>query len=90
MADTATVTGYGTKHAARSTAIASAQPYLDQGYQITNETFIPEAGMSGCMLVLILVILFVTIIGIFFLPFLLMGGKKGTYSITLTKFQQAS
>lgn len=88
MADTATVTGYGKKDAARAKAMASAQPYLDEGYQITNETFVPEAGMGGCMLVLILIILFVTIIGILLLPFVLGAPKNGTYSITLTKFQK--
>lgn len=84
MADTTTVTGYGHKGTARAKAMASARPYLQQGYQITNETFIPESGMSGCMFALILIILFVTIIGVLFLPFLLQ--KKGTYTIVLTKF----
>ena len=87
MPDTATVTGYGSKNEARAQAIASAQPYLARGYQITNETFVPEGGMSGCMFALILVILFVTIIGLLLLPFLLMKQKKGTYNITLTKFE---
>ena len=40
--------------------------------------------MSGCMFALILIILFVTVIGILFLPFILK--KKGTYTILLTKF----
>lgn len=84
MAETTTVTGYGNKSAARSKAMASARPYLAQGYQITNETFIPESGMSGCMFALILIILFVTVIGILFLPFILK--KKGTHTIVLTKF----
>ena len=44
--------------------------------------------MSGCMFALIIIILFITIIGILLLPFLLMGGKKGTYYITLTKFDE--
>lgn len=40
--------------------------------------------MSGCMFALILIILFVTIIGLLFLPFVLQ--KKGTYAIVLTRF----
>lgn len=86
MADTATVTGYGNKKTARAQAMASAKPYLGERYKITNETFVPESGMGGCMFVLILVILFVSILGILLLPFFWMSQKKGTYSITLTKF----
>ena len=87
MSDTAIVTGYGVKSVARGQAMKSAKSYLDQGYQITNEAFVPDGGISGCTLALLLVILFVTIIGILFLPLLLLKGKKGTYSITLSKFE---
>ncbi len=85
MADTATVTGYGFKKAAHAQAMASARPYLEQGYQITNEVFIPEAD-NGCMIAIVLIILFVTIIGLVLLPLFFMRQKKVVCNITLTKF----
>lgn len=88
MSDSVQVTGFGKESQARAQAHAAAQQYINQGYRITNETFVPQGGMSGCMLVLILIVLFITIIGLLLLPFLLMGEKNGTYTVTLTRFDR--
>jgi hypothetical protein len=86
MADSVTLQVSGSRGRAEQQMKQMTAPYLARGYVVTSSNWQEQGGISGCALVLILVILFVTILGILLIPFLFLRQKKGTLYVTLTKF----
>ena len=63
---------------------ADAQVMAQHGYQPTSQQWVPDDAGRGCFWLVVVVVLFVTIIGILFLPFVMGDRKKGTLTVTYT------
>lgn len=63
---------------------ADAEVMAQHGYQPTSQQWVADDAGRGCFWLVIIVILFVTIIGIIFLPFVMKDRKKGTLTVTYT------
>jgi hypothetical protein len=73
---------HGTQKEARAQFQNAAARHATAGYQPTSQNWVEEGSSKGCLFFALIIILFITIIGILLLPFILMGRKKGTLTVT--------
>jgi hypothetical protein len=73
---------YGTQKEARAQFQNAAARHAAAGYQPTSQNWVEEGSSKGCLFFALIIILFITIIGVLLLPFILMGKKKGTLTVT--------
>ena len=73
---------YGTQKDARAQFQDAAARHATAGYQPTSQNWVEEGSSKGCLFFALIIILFITIIGILLLPFIFMGRKKGTLTVT--------
>jgi hypothetical protein len=64
----------------------AAARYAQAGFQPTSQNWVRNGASGGCLFVALVIILFITIIGILLLPFIFMGRNKGTLTVTYAPF----
>lgn len=62
----------------RDDAVVMAQ----SGYQPTSQQWVADDAGRGCFWLVIIIVLFITIIGILLLPFVMGSRKRGTLTVT--------
>jgi hypothetical protein len=73
---------HGTYEQAQSQFRVAAARHAAAGYQPTSQNWVEEGASLGCLTCALLVILFISIIGILLLPFILLRKRKGTLTVT--------